>query len=63
MANGTNKRAFASVLLAWAVVIAGAGCRPDIGEIGEESQPIMASAGCTFKNPDAIPAGRLIDLL
>jgi UDP-N-acetylmuramate--alanine ligase len=27
----------------------------------KESQPIAASAGCTFKNPEAIPAGRLID--
>lgn len=27
------------------------------------SQPIMASAGCTFKNPEFIPAGRLIDSL
>jgi UDP-N-acetylenolpyruvoylglucosamine reductase len=27
------------------------------------AQPAMASAGCTFKNPDSIPAGRLIDEL
>lgn len=27
------------------------------------SQPIMASAGCTFKNPEYIAAGRLIDSL
>jgi UDP-N-acetylenolpyruvoylglucosamine reductase len=27
------------------------------------SQPAMPSAGCTFKNPAAIPAGRLIDEL
>ncbi|RYD49944.1 MAG: UDP-N-acetylmuramate dehydrogenase, partial [Verrucomicrobiaceae bacterium] len=27
------------------------------------SQPIAASAGCTFKNPEYIPAGRLIDSL
>lgn len=27
------------------------------------SQPIAASAGCTFKNPEYIPAGRLIDTL
>jgi UDP-N-acetylmuramate--alanine ligase len=27
------------------------------------SQPVMASAGCTFKNPEFIPAGRLIDSL
>jgi UDP-N-acetylmuramate--alanine ligase len=27
------------------------------------SQPVMASAGCTFKNPEEIPAGRLIDSL
>ena len=27
------------------------------------TQPVMASAGCTFKNPDEIPAGRLIDSL
>jgi UDP-N-acetylmuramate--alanine ligase len=27
----------------------------------KESQPIAASAGCTFKNPELIPAGRLID--
>ena len=28
-----------------------------------ESQPAAPSAGCTFKNPPAIPAGRLIDEL
>ena len=28
-----------------------------------ESQPAAASAGCIFKNPQAIPAGRLIDEL
>ena len=27
------------------------------------SQPVVASAGCTFKNPEPIPAGRLIDSL
>ncbi|MES2437746.1 MAG: UDP-N-acetylmuramate--L-alanine ligase [Verrucomicrobiota bacterium] len=27
------------------------------------SQPIAASAGCTFKNPEYIPAGRVIDSL
>ena len=27
------------------------------------SQPVVASAGCTFKNPEQIPAGRLIDSL
>ncbi len=27
----------------------------------KDSQPIAASAGCTFKNPEFIPAGRLID--
>jgi UDP-N-acetylmuramate--alanine ligase len=27
------------------------------------SQPIAASAGCTFKNPEFIPAGRLVDSL
>jgi UDP-N-acetylmuramate--alanine ligase len=27
------------------------------------TQPVMASAGCTFKNPEGIPAGRLIDVL
>ena len=27
------------------------------------SQPVVASAGCTFKNPEQIPAGRLIDEL
>ncbi|RPJ35147.1 MAG: UDP-N-acetylmuramate--L-alanine ligase [Verrucomicrobiaceae bacterium] len=27
------------------------------------TQPVMASAGCTFKNPEEIPAGRLIDAL
>jgi UDP-N-acetylenolpyruvoylglucosamine reductase len=27
------------------------------------SQPVSASAGCTFKNPEEIPAGRLIDSL
>lgn len=27
------------------------------------SQPVMASAGCTFRNPEEIPAGRLIDSL
>ena len=29
----------------------------------KNSQPIAASAGCTFRNPDEIPAGRLIDSL
>lgn len=29
----------------------------------KDSQPIAASAGCTFKNPPEIPAGRLIDSL
>lgn len=29
----------------------------------KETQPIAASAGCTFKNPDEIPAGKLIDEL
>jgi UDP-N-acetylmuramate--alanine ligase len=29
----------------------------------KSSQPIMASAGCTFKNPEDMPAGRLIDIL
>ena len=29
----------------------------------KSSQPVMASAGCTFKNPEQIPAGRLIDSL
>eukprot|EP00903_Cladosiphon_okamuranus_P003718 g3716.t1 len=29
----------------------------------KNSQPIAASAGCTFKNPPEIPAGRLIDSL
>lgn len=29
----------------------------------KNSQPIAASAGCTFKNPEEIPAGRLIDSL
>jgi UDP-N-acetylmuramate--L-alanine ligase/UDP-N-acetylenolpyruvoylglucosamine reductase len=29
----------------------------------KDSQPIAASAGCTFKNPEEIPAGRLIDSL
>lgn len=27
------------------------------------SQPVMASAGCTFRNPQELPAGRLIDSL
>ena len=27
------------------------------------SQPVMASAGCTFKNPQEMPAGKLIDTL
>lgn len=26
-----------------------------------ESQPVASSSGCIFKNPDAIPAGKLID--
>ena len=49
-------------------------CRPaPRGEIGQrmkafnekrwESQPAAPSAGCTFKNPPAIPAGKLIDEL
>jgi UDP-N-acetylmuramate--L-alanine ligase/UDP-N-acetylenolpyruvoylglucosamine reductase len=29
----------------------------------KDSQPAVASAGCTFKNPPDIPAGRLIDSL
>ncbi len=29
----------------------------------KSSQPVSASAGCTFKNPEYIPAGRLIDSL
>lgn len=29
----------------------------------KSSQPVMASAGCTFRNPEEIPAGRLIDSL
>lgn len=29
----------------------------------KNSQPVMASAGCTFRNPEEIPAGRLIDTL
>jgi UDP-N-acetylmuramate--L-alanine ligase/UDP-N-acetylenolpyruvoylglucosamine reductase len=29
----------------------------------KSSQPVNASAGCTFKNPEVIPAGRLIDSL
>ncbi len=32
-------------------------------EIRKATQPVTASAGCTFKNPEEIPAGRLIDLL
>ena len=27
------------------------------------TQPVMASAGCTFRNPEQIPAGKLIDTL
>jgi len=27
------------------------------------TQPVAASAGCTFKNPDEMPAGKLIDVL
>jgi UDP-N-acetylenolpyruvoylglucosamine reductase len=27
------------------------------------SQPVAASAGCTFKNPENLPAGRLIDVM
>jgi UDP-N-acetylmuramate--L-alanine ligase/UDP-N-acetylenolpyruvoylglucosamine reductase len=29
----------------------------------KSSQPVSASAGCTFKNPEQIPAGKLIDTL
>ncbi len=29
----------------------------------KESQPVAASAGCIFKNPESIPAGRLIEEL
>ena len=35
----------------------------DAREKRKATQPVMASAGCTFKNPDAIAAGRLIDTL
>lgn len=35
----------------------------DSREKRKKSQPVMASAGCTFKNPEDIPAGRLIDVL
>ncbi|MDP3851016.1 MAG: UDP-N-acetylmuramate--L-alanine ligase [Luteolibacter sp.] len=35
----------------------------DSREKRKASQPVMASAGCTFKNPEEIPAGRLIDSL
>ena len=27
----------------------------------KQSQPIAASAGCIFKNPESIPAGKLIE--
>ncbi len=35
------------------------------GSMGKRksSQPVAASAGCTFKNPEAVPAGRLIEEL
>ena len=29
----------------------------------KNSQPLEPSAGCTFRNPDSIPAGKLIDEL
>lgn len=29
----------------------------------KSSQPVKASAGCTFKNPETIPAGQLVDSL
>ena len=29
----------------------------------QSSQPIAASAGCIFKNPEEIPAGKLVDEL
>ena len=29
----------------------------------KSSQPVAASAGCTFKNPEYLPAGRLIDVM
>ena len=35
----------------------------DSREKRKSSQPVMASAGCTFRNPDQIAAGRLIDSL
>ncbi|MCB1130280.1 MAG: UDP-N-acetylmuramate--L-alanine ligase [Verrucomicrobiae bacterium] len=35
----------------------------DSREKRKSSQPVSASAGCTFKNPEAIPAGMLIDKL
>ncbi|MEP4808618.1 MAG: UDP-N-acetylenolpyruvoylglucosamine reductase, partial [Luteolibacter sp.] len=35
----------------------------DSREKRKTSQPIAASAGCTFKNPEEIAAGRLIDSL
>jgi UDP-N-acetylenolpyruvoylglucosamine reductase len=28
-----------------------------------ETQPVAASAGCIFKNPESIPAGRLVEEL
>jgi UDP-N-acetylmuramate--alanine ligase len=35
----------------------------DSREKRKSSQPVIASAGCTFRNPEEIPAGRMIETL
>lgn len=35
----------------------------DYGRRRKSSQPVASSAGCMFKNPEQIPAGKLIDEL
>jgi UDP-N-acetylenolpyruvoylglucosamine reductase len=53
-----------------AVIGGHAGTKPEIDAViaqslakRRQSQPVAASAGCIFKNPESIPAGKLIEEL